>query len=143
MPKISDNQFYGSLVTDISKRSYSKRKQVGALAVRDNDIIAYGFNGTPKGFDNCCEDENNVTKPEVLHAELNLICKCAKSGKSLDGASLYITLSPCIDCAKLIVQCGIKEVFYIEEYRNIEGIEFLKKNNIPIMQFKLSIVDII
>lgn len=134
MPKISNNDFYSEIVKVISKRSYSKRKQVGAIAVKDNNIIAFSFNGTPAGMDNCCEDINNITKPEVLHAELNLICKCAKAGISIDNATMYITLSPCIECAKLILQCGIKEVFYIEEYRDVSGIIFLQNNNIKISQ---------
>lgn len=138
MPKITDHKFYGQIVLDISKRSYAKRKQVGALAIKDNNIIAYGFNGTPTYMDNCCEDGNGITKPEVLHAELNLICKCAKSGISLDKAELYITLSPCIECAKLILQCGIKKVLYLEEYRDITGIEFLRNNKIEVIQINLN-----
>jgi len=136
VPKVSDAVFYSQIVLDIAKRSYAKRKQVGALAVKDNNIIAYGFNGTPRGMSNVCEDDNGNTKAEVLHAELNLICKCAKSGISLDGATLYITLSPCIECAKLILQSGIKNIIYLEEYRNLDGVEFLKNNGIDIAYLK-------
>ncbi|MBQ1605811.1 MAG: dCMP deaminase family protein, partial [Bacteroidales bacterium] len=100
-----------------AKNSYCKRRQVGALLVKDKMIISDGFNGTPAGFENQCEDENDVTKPYVLHAEANAITKVAKSGNSSEGATLYITTSPCIECAKLIIQSGIERVVYSEEYR--------------------------
>jgi len=134
MPKIPNDVFYSEIAQTIAKRSYAKRKQVGAVAVKDNNIIAYGYNGMPSGMDNVCEDQNGETKPEVLHAELNLICKCAKAGISLEDSTIYITLSPCINCAKLILQCGIKNVFYIQEHTNLEGIHFLKNNGINIEQ---------
>jgi dCMP deaminase len=108
---------------------------VGAVAIKENNIIAYGFNGTPRGMDNNCEDEQGETKPEVLHAELNLICKCAKSGISLDGAIIYITLSPCLNCAKLILQCGIKEVIYTREHSNQDGVHFLNTNGVKTKYF--------
>ncbi len=119
-----------------AKNSYCKRRQVGALLVKDKMIISDGFNGTPAGFENQCEDENDVTKPYVLHAEANAITKVAKSGNSSEGATLYITTSPCIECAKLIIQSGIKRVVYSEEYRKSEGIELLKRANIKVENFK-------
>lgn len=119
-----------------AKNSYCKRRQVGALLVKDKMIISDGFNGTPAGFENQCEDENDVTKPYVLHAEANAITKVAKSGNSSEGATLYITTSPCIECAKLIIQSGIERVVYSEEYRRSEGIELLKRANIKVENFK-------
>lgn len=119
-----------------AKNSYCKRRQVGALLVKDRMIISDGFNGTPAGFENQCEDENDVTKPYVLHAEANAITKVAKSGNSSEGATLYITTSPCIECAKLIIQSGIERVVYSEEYRKSEGIELLKRANIKVENFK-------
>ena len=119
-----------------AKNSYCKRRQVGALLVKDKMIISDGFNGTPAGFENQCEDENDVTKPYVLHAEANAITKVAKSGNSSEGATLYITTSPCIECAKLIIQSGIERVVYSEEYRKSEGIELLKRGNIKVENFK-------
>ena len=112
-----------------AKNSYCKRRQVGALLVKDRMIISDGFNGTPAGFENQSEDENDVTKPYVLHAEANAITKVAKSGNSSEGATLYITTAPCIECAKLIIQSGIKRVVYAEEYRKSEGIELLKRTD--------------
>ncbi|MBQ4009504.1 MAG: CMP deaminase, partial [Bacteroidales bacterium] len=103
---------------------------------KDKMIISDGFNGTPAGFENQCEDENDVTKPYVLHAEANAITKVAKSGNSSEGATLYITTSPCIECAKLIIQSGIERVVYSEEYRKSEGIELLKRANIKVENFK-------
>ena len=119
-----------------AKNSYCKRRQVGALLVKDKMIISDGFNGTPSGFENQCEDENDTTKPYVLHAEANAITKVAKSGNSSEGATLYITTAPCIECAKLIIQSGIKRVVYAEEYRKSEGIELLKRAKIEVENFK-------
>ena len=119
-----------------AKNSYCKRRQVGALLVKDRMIISDGFNGTPAGFENQCEDDNDTTKPYVLHAEANAITKVAKSGNSSDGATLYITTAPCIECAKLIIQSGIRRVVYSEEYRKSEGIELLKRANIEVENFK-------
>ena len=119
-----------------ARNSYCKRRQVGALIVKDKMIISDGYNGTPSGFENVCEDENGVTKPYVLHAEANAITKVAKSGNSSEGATLYITTSPCIECAKLIIQSGIERVVYSEEYRKSEGIELLKRANIKVENFK-------
>ena len=110
--------------------SYCKRRQVGALLVKDRMIISDGYNGTPSGFENVCEDENGVTKPYVLHAEANAISKVAKSGNSADGATLYVTASPCMECAKLIIQSGIRRVVYGEMYRLTDGLDLLHRANI-------------
>ena len=116
-----------------AENSYCKRRQVGAIVVKDNMIISDGYNGTPSGFENCCEDENNVSKPYVLHAEANAITKVARSGNSSDGATLYVTASPCIECAKLIIQAGIKRVVYGENYRIMDGLELLKRAGIEVL----------
>ena len=115
-----------------AKNSYCKRRQVGALLVKDKMIISDGYNGTPSGFENVCEDENGVTKPYVLHAEANAISKVAKSGNSSAGATLYITASPCIECAKHIIQAGITSVVYKEEYRLLDGVELLRRAGIEV-----------
>lgn len=107
--------------------SYCKRRQVGALIVKDKMIISDGYNGTPSGFENVCEDENGITKAYVLHAEANAISKVAKSGNSSEGATLYVTASPCVECAKLIIQAGIKRVVYSDEYRLTDGIDLLRR----------------
>lgn len=114
--------------------SYCKRRQVGALIVKDSMIISDGYNGTPSGFENECEDENGQSKPYVLHAEANAITKVAKSNNSSQGATLYITDSPCIDCAKLIIQAGIVRVVYGDEYRITDGIKLLEKAGIDIVK---------
>ena len=115
-----------------AENSYCKRRRVGALIVKDKMIISDGYNGTPSGFENVCEDENNVTKPYVLHAEANAITKIARSGNNSDGATLYVTTSPCIECAKLIIQAGIRRVIYGEKYRIEDGINLLKRANIEV-----------
>ena len=115
-----------------AKNSYCKRRQVGALLVKDKMIISDGYNGTPSGFENVCEDENGVTKPYVLHAEANAISKVAKSGNSSAGATLYVTASPCIECAKLIIQAGITRVVYKDEYRLLDGVELLRRAGIEV-----------
>ena len=115
-----------------AENSYCQRRQVGALVVKDKAIISDGYNGTPSGFENICEDDNNVTKPYVLHAEANAITKLARSHNSSDGATLYVTASPCIECAKLIIQAGIKRVVYAEHYRLEDGINLLKRANIGV-----------
>ena len=115
-----------------AENSYCKRRQVGALVVKDKMIISDGYNGTPSGFENVCEDENNLTKPYVLHAEANAITKLARSSNNSDGATLYVTASPCIECAKLIIQAGIKRVIYGEQYRLTDGIDLLKRANIEV-----------
>ena len=116
-----------------AENSYCKRRQVGALLVKNKMIISDGYNGTPSGFENICEDDNNVSKPYVLHAEANAITKVARSHNSSDGATLYVTASPCIECAKLIIQGGIKRVVYGENYRIMDGIELLKRANIEVV----------
>jgi len=115
-----------------AQNSYCKRRQVGALLVKDRMIISDGYNGTPSGFENVCEDENGVTKPYVLHAEANAISKIAKSGNSSQGATLYVTASPCIECSKLIIQAGIKRVVYKDEYRLTDGVELLRRAGIEV-----------
>lgn len=110
-----------------ARNSYCKRRQVGALLVKDRMIISDGYNGTPSGFENVCEDADGVTKAYVLHAEANAISKIAKSGNSADGATLYVTASPCMECAKLIIQAGIKRVVYSDEYRLHDGIDLLRR----------------
>ena len=115
-----------------ASNSYCKRRQVGALLVKDNMIISDGYNGTPSGFENICEDENGVTKPYVLHAEANAITKVAQSGNSAAGATLYVTASPCMECSKLIIQSGIKRVVYSEEYRLDDGIKLLRRAGVEV-----------
>ncbi|MDR3194090.1 MAG: dCMP deaminase family protein [Tannerella sp.] len=113
-----------------AENSYCKRRQVGALIVKNQMIISDGYNGTPSGFENVCEDENNVTKPYVLHAEANAITKVAASFNSSNGATIYITSSPCIECAKLIIQAGIVRVVYSEKYHTEEGCRLLLRAGI-------------
>ena len=116
-----------------AENSYCKRRQVGALLVKDHMIISDGYNGTPSGFENICEDADGVTKPYVLHAEANAITKLARSSNNSDGSTLYVTAAPCIECSKLIIQSGIKRVVYGEKYRLEEGIELLRKANIEVI----------
>ncbi|MBR5350676.1 MAG: dCMP deaminase family protein [Prevotella sp.] len=116
-----------------AENSYCERRKVGALVVKEKMIISDGYNGTPSGFENVCEDENNVTKPYVLHAEANAITKLARSSNNSDGATLYVTASPCIECAKLIIQAGIKRVVYGEKYRLEDGINLLKRAGIEVI----------
>lgn len=127
---------YLRLALEWSKLSYCKRKQVGAIIVRDKMIISDGYNGAPSGFENCCEDENNLTYWHVLHAEANAILKVARSTHSCEGATLYITLSPCKDCSKLIHQSGIKRVVFIQEYKDNSGLDFLKKAGVVVEQIQ-------
>ena len=115
-----------------AENSYCQRRKVGALVVNEKMIKSDGYNGTPSGFENVCEDEMNVTKPYVLHAEANAITKLARSSNNSDGATLYVTASPCIECAKLIIQAGIKRVIYGEQYRLTDGIDLLKRANIEV-----------
>ena len=115
-----------------ARNSYCKRRQVGALLVKDRMIISDGYNGTPSGFENQCEDANGVTKPYVLHAEANAITKVAKSGNNSAGATLYITDSPCMECAKLIIQSGIRRVVYADEYRLTDGIDLLRRAGVDV-----------
>ena len=116
-----------------AENSYCQRRQVGALIVKDKMIISDGYNGTPSGFENVCEDENGVTKPYVLHAEANAITKIARSGNNSDGATLYVTDSPCIECSKLIIQAGIRRVVYARKYRLTEGLELLQRAGIELV----------
>lgn len=113
-----------------AENSYCKRRKVGALIVKDKMIISDGFNGTPSGFENICEDENGQTKSYVLHAEANAITKVARTNNSSDNATLYVTTSPCIECSKLIIQAGIKRVVFSELYRMKDGIELLERSGI-------------
>ena len=125
---------YMEMASVWARNSYCKRRQVGALIVKDRMIISDGFNGTPSGFENICEDENGVTKPYVLHAEANAITKVAKSGNNSDGSTLYVTSSPCLECSKLIIQSGIKRVVYQEEYRLTDGIDLLRRAGIEVLK---------
>ena len=115
-----------------AENSYCERRKVGALIVKDKMIISDGYNGTPAGFENVCEDENHLTKPYVLHAEANAITKIARSGNNSEGATLYVTDAPCIECSKLIIQSGIKRVFYARPYRLTDGIDLLQKAGIEV-----------
>ncbi len=124
---------YLKMAKEWANLSYCKRKQVGALIVKDKMIISDGYNGTPSGFDNCCEDEEGKTKWSVLHAEANAILKVASSTQGCKGATLYITLSPCKECSKLIHQSGIKRMVYSKSYKDNSGLEFLKKANVEII----------
>ena len=124
---------YLRMATIWSENSYCIRRQVGALIVKNKMIISDGYNGTPSGFENICEDENNVTKPYVLHAEANAITKIARSNNNSDGATLYVTDSPCIECSKLIIQAGIQRVVYAREYRLSDGIDLLKRAGISVV----------
>ena len=120
-----------------AENSYCTRRKVGALIVKDKMIISDGYNGTPAGFENVCELEDGTTKPYVLHAEANAITKIARSGNSSEGATIYVTTSPCIECAKLIIQSGIKRVVFSEKYRVEDGIELLKRANIEFVYIEL------
>ena len=133
--QIQFDKSYLQLATVWAKNSYCVRRQVGAILVKDKMIISDGYNGTPAGFENVCEDENGVTKPYVLHAEANAITKVAKSGNSSDGSTLYVTVSPCIECAKLIIQAGIKRVVYHDEYRITDGIDLLRRAGIEVVKY--------
>ena len=137
MPNANIDDIYMNIATEVAKLSYAERKKVGAVLVKDGSIISHGYNGTPHGFENTCEDETEtglVTRKEVLHAESNAISKVAKSTNSSDGSTLYVTLSPCFECSKLIIQSGIKRVVYKEQYRRSEGIDLLTKAGIPCEQ---------
>ncbi len=152
MPKQSQlDETYLRMANIWSLLSKAKRKKVGCLIVKNGQIISDGYNGTPAGFDNACEfvnegfldrAENKLqTKPEVLHAESNALMKLAKSTNSSDGCTIYLTMSPCFDCAKLIIQAGVKRVVYSEAYRNTSGVDFLRKNNIKCK--KLTVTEVV
>lgn len=130
---------YLKMATIWAQNSYCKRRQVGALLVKNKMIISDGYNGTPAGFENVCEDENGQTKPYVLHAEANAITKVAKSGNSSEGATLYVTSSPCLECSKLIVQAGIKRVVFTENYRIEDGINLLRRAKIEVVQVDIDL----
>lgn len=132
MTKFDDK--YMKMAEVWATNSYCKRRQVGALLVKDRMIISDGYNGTPSGFENVCEDESGATKPYVLHAEANAISKVAKSGNSADGATLYVTASPCMECAKLIIQAGIRRVVYKDPYRLSDGIDILRRAGVEVEQ---------
>ncbi|HZK03446.1 MAG TPA: dCMP deaminase family protein [Bacteroidaceae bacterium] len=120
-----------------AENSYCERRKVGALVVKDKMIISDGYNGTPTGFENVCEDENGVSKPYVLHAEANAITKLAKSSNSSEGATMYCTASPCIECAKLIIQSGIKRVVYSEQYRLTDGVDLLVRAGVEVVYLEM------
>lgn len=128
---------YLKMAMNWSNLSHCKRKQVGCLIVKNGMIISDGYNGTPKGMDNCCENENNETHWFVIHAEQNAIFKCAKWGQSCDGATMYLTHSPCKDCTRGILQSGIKRIVYCEDYKDLDGIEFLINNGIEVEKISL------
>jgi len=128
------DQSYLRMARVWAQNSYCKRRQVGAILVKDRMIISDGYNGTPSGFENVCEDDNGVTKQYVLHAEANAITKVAKSANSSLGATLYVTASPCLECAKLIIQAGIKRVVYCDDYRMSDGIDLLRLSGIEVVK---------
>jgi len=131
------DQRYLKMASIWAQNSYCKRRQVGAILVKDQMIISDGYNGTPSGFENICEDKDNKTKAYVLHAEANAISKVAKSSNSSDGATMYVTSSPCMECAKLIIQAGIKRVVFTDSYRLEDGIELLKRAKIEVVQVEI------
>ena len=131
--QLKRDYLYMKMARTWAENSYCVRRQVGALMVKNQMIISDGFNGTPSGFENICEDENNVSKPYVLHAEANAITKVARSNNSSDGATIYITASPCMECSKLIIQSGIKRVVYGEKYRIMDGVELLERAGIEVV----------
>lgn len=140
MTKNKQHQYdlaYIKMAKEWATLSYCTRKQVGALIVKDKMIISDGYNGTPSGFENVCETKTGNTKWYVLHAEANAILKCAKHGVSCNGATLYLTHSPCKDCSKLIHQAGIKRVVYLNQYKDTEGLVFLKKAKVEVEKIKL------
>ena len=141
MNQKQSDKYYIKVAQLCAKNSYAVNLQVGAIIVKDGQIMSDGFNGTPCGFENKCElqdiDGNLHTLSYVLHAESNAILKCAKYGRPTNGSTLYITHSPCIECAKLIIQSGIIRVVYLEDYRKVEGLELLKKAGINVEKFKL------
>ena len=126
MKQLKLDEVFINIAAEIGSLSHCTRSKVGAVLVKDGNVISFGYNGTPSGMDNGCE-ENNVTKEEVIHAEMNAILKAAKSGNAVDGSTLYLSLSPCQNCCKLIIQSGIKRVVYLQDYRDLSPIEFLSK----------------
>lgn len=151
MPRLNIEEVYMEIAYSVAKLSYAQRRQVGCVIVKDHQIVSFGYNGTPSGFDNSCEDtttcsiecgcggcETSTTKKEVLHAESNALTKIAKSTLSSEGADLYTTTSPCFECAKLIIQSGIKQVFYNETYRDMSGVDLLEQANINVIRTNVS-----
>lgn len=137
MPDITKfDKAYLKMAMEWAKLSYCERKKVGALIVKDRMIISDGYNGTPSGFENCCEDVSGNTHWYVLHAEANAILKLASSTQSAKDSTLYLTLSPCKDCSKLILQAGIKKLVYIDDYSDYDGISFLKEHNIEVIKIE-------
>lgn len=130
------DRFYMDVAHRVAELSYCKRKKVGAIIVKDGNIISFGYNGTLAGEDNCCETPENTTKQEVVHAEANAILKLSGSNESAKGATLYLTLTPCIECSKMIAVAGITRVVYAEDYRNPEGCEKLRSRGITVTQMK-------
>ena len=133
MPRIPINISYMQVAYQFSKLSYAERRKVGCIIVKDHQVISFGYNGMPHGFNNTCEIDN-TTKPEVLHAESNAIMKVAKSTMSCEGAELFTTTCPCFGCAKLIIQAGISKVYYTEDYRDMGGVELLRQAGIIVEQ---------
>ncbi len=132
------DQRYLQMAEIWSKNSYCKRRKVGAIIVKGRMIISDGYNGTPEGFENVCEDDNNITKPYVLHAEANAITKVAKSNNSSEGATLYVTSSPCIECSKLIIQSGITRVVFSEPYRQDDGLSLLNRAGVEVLHLPIN-----
>ena len=132
------DQAYLRMAAEWGKLSYCKRKQVGAIVVKDRMIISDGYNGTPSGFENFCEDEEGYTKWYVLHAEANALSKVAASTQSSQGATLYITLSPCKECSKLIHQSGIKRLVYAKKYKDVSGLDLLERAGVELIQIELT-----
>ena len=135
MQSLLDEAYMGTAILH-SKLSRAVRKKVGACCVTPHGVCLTGFNGTPIGTDNCCE-ENYVTKPTVIHAELNCILKAAKEGVSIIGSKMYVTLSPCLACSAMMIQAGIREVFYLEEYRDLSGVQYLQESGVLVHQLKV------
>ena len=133
-------KLYLDIAKRISKMSYAIRNQVGCLIVKNNNILSFGYNGTPTGFDNCCENKNELneltTKSEVIHAEINAISKAASEGISIKESDLFITLSPCYECAKALIQCKIKNIYFINLYRDVKPLEMLEKAGINIYYYE-------
>lgn len=136
MSKFDD--FYMNVAAMTATLSYAKRAQVGAVAVRDRNILAFGYNGTLPGTGNVCEDEEGNTKPEVIHAEENLLMKLAKSSVSSEGSVVYVTMSPCINCSRLMANAGVSKIMYRDSYRDTSGIELLTNYGIQVEQYRIS-----
>jgi dCMP deaminase len=129
------DKVYMNVAKEVATLSHCVRSKVGAVLVKSGNIVSFGYNGTPSGMDNCCE-RDNVTLPHTIHAEVNAVLKAARTGAAVDGSTLYLTLSPCLDCSKLILQAGIKRVVYLETYRNLDGPNFLKQF-IPVEKYEI------